>query len=405
LVSDQPEIVSVISLINMITKSIKKNLPELKAFLSLSMPQFVYRIRRFKDIPVFCFHSAHYEQLKKILEFLKENRYQTLNSEELAQRLHDPNYKNNGRDIVLTFDDGMGTVWSVAMPLLEEYRQKIVLFVLPGLTPEGKPGKTVADNLDEDNRELVLNRDYLGEPLCNWSELEAMHKSGLVDIQSHGMYHMLVSTSNRIVEFIHPDFNTNLYGNIHIPGYNIKGDSNGLCRDFVLGHPVYESAPRLRGVPRYKDKTELRLMCAEHVAKNGGKGFFSNNHWREELNALVAEIVPSDQFESEEEVEREMRFELTESKRMLEDRLGKAVSHFCFPWFDYCPKSAELAKQAGYETLHVGLEDKTSGLSKDRYPTLIKRMQEEYTLNLPGKGGISLLGVFKQKLNKKGAAL
>ena len=108
-------------------KSIQKNLPELTAFFSGRMPAYIYGRKKFPDIPVFCFHSARYPFFEQQLQFLKKNNYTTLNADEFLERLRDKNYKNNGKEMVLTFDDGLASVWSVAFPLLQKYNFKIII--------------------------------------------------------------------------------------------------------------------------------------------------------------------------------------------------------------------------------------------------------------------------------------
>lgn len=47
------------------------------------------------------------------------------------------------------------------------------------------------------------------------------------------------------------------------------------------------------------------------------------------------------------------RWELVESKRILEERLGEPVRHFCFPHGSYGVAAGRLAQEAGYESFFV----------------------------------------------------
>ncbi|MBW2543709.1 MAG: polysaccharide deacetylase family protein, partial [Deltaproteobacteria bacterium] len=262
-------------------KSIQKNLPEAIAFATGRMPSFIYGFRHFKDIPVFCFHSARYPLFEQQLLFLKRNGYRTLSADELYERRCDKNYRNDGSEIVLTFDDGLASVWTVAFPLLQKYETRIVSFILPGLIDdESEIGATIAD-VGEGDRADLANRDFGDQPLCNWREIDRMHESGLVDFQSHGMYHELIGVSPKIVDFVHTNFDLNQYGNIHVPIYATA--QSRRSRERVLGHPIYESAPRFTGQPRYFDPPALRDACAAFVAANGGVQFFAKKHWRAAL--------------------------------------------------------------------------------------------------------------------------
>jgi len=156
-----------------INRSFNKNKAEAWALVSGKMPSFVYGKKRFSDIPVFCFHSARYPLFEEQLKFLTENGYKTLTADELYERLTDKNYKNNGKEIAITFDDGMASVWTVAYPLLKHYKQKIISFILPGLIPETKgTGKTIDDAQSVEEKKTLALRDYRVDPLCNWNEIQ-----------------------------------------------------------------------------------------------------------------------------------------------------------------------------------------------------------------------------------------
>ena len=384
-------------------QSYLKNRAELGALLTGRMPDFVYGARRFRDIPVFCFHSARYPEFEHQLHFLKRNGYRTLDATELHERLCDTRYRNDGKEIVLTFDDGMASVWTVAYPLLQKYEFKIISFILPGLIEAGDaPGETI-DDVDMDDRETLARRDYSSAPLCNWREIEVMHGSGLVDFQSHGMYHALVAVSSHIVDFINPDFDAYHYGNIHVPVY--RDEAGRESREAVLGHPVYESRPRLSGHRRYLDPYGLRAKCADYVERRGGRDFFKKPTWRAELRQLAEQYCRTGgagDYETEQEMRQAMSEELSFSKRKLAERLGKEVTHFCFPWFAACEQSMHMACEAGYRSVHLGASDGFRRRQGVAYPLAVHRLQEEYLMALPGVGRRSLAAVLLAKARRRG---
>lgn len=387
-----------------IKKTFEKNKSEGLALITGQMPKFVYGIRDFKDIPVFCFHSAQYPLFEKQLQFLNESGYKTLTANELYERCIDKNYKNNGKEIVITFDDGMASVWTVAYPLLKKYEHKIISFILPGLMKEGVGvGATIDDVVSEQDKMDLSNRDYNNEPLCNWHEVKAMHESGLVDFQSHGMSHALISISAKIVDFVHPDFDAYHYANIHIPVY-CDADGNDR-REKVLGHPVYQYAPRLSGKARYFDPIELRQACAAYVVGRGGEQFFLQPDWRHKLEKFVFDYQTNNSekcgnYETSEQTQAAIEAELVISKRCIEEKLNKEVTHFCFPWFIGSDKSAEMLSNVGYRSAHMGA---TNGFLQNagmKYPLFINRLQEEYLQALPGSGRRSLLHVLASKISR-----
>jgi len=385
-----------------IQKSINKNKLEAIALVTGKMPSFIYGKKNFKDIPVFCFHSAQYPLFENQLQFLCMNGYKTLTADELYERRSDKYYRNNGKEIALTFDDGMASVWTTAYPLLQKYEKKIISFILPGLMTEGGGvGLTIDDVKSEEEKIYLSNRDYSDKPLCSWQEVIKMHESGLVDFQSHGMNHALISTSNKIVDFIHPGFDAYHYGNIHIPMYR---DAEGHdSRKKVLGHPVYEHAPRLVDKKRYLDPVGLRDACARFVAEQGGENFFVQHNWRNRLEQIICDykINYSDKYndyESSECMRLAQENELSASKRIIEDKLNKCVNHFCFPWFAASIQSAALAKECGYQDIHLGEVQGFRMPNKNKIPVTVSRVQEEYIYCLPGIGRRTLYSIWGSKI-------
>lgn len=378
-----------------IANTIRKNWPELRALMTGGMPQFVYGKKNFTDIPVFCFHEALSPELEQQLEFLQLNGYRTLDGADLMRRLSDPQYRNDGKDIVLTFDDGLASVWHIGFPLFRKYECKIILFVVAGLVPKAEACREVHDDdCSGDFRE--------GASLCTWPELESMHRSGIVDIQSHGMAHALISTSNDIEGFISPSFDPYNFGNIHVPLYRNRHGQDD--RTPLLGHPIYKHDSRLSPKRRYLDPIEVRLASESYVAARGGKTFFNRHSWASELRACIRSLPASakeGQFETSHERMLAIRTELVNSKRELEDRLhGKSVKHFCFPWFRTSEESILCAGEAGYQVIHVGAGPR-SHMGQTGHSQVINRIQQEYVLCLPGKGRSNLLSIPASKMRAR----
>jgi hypothetical protein len=63
---------------------------------------------------------------------------------------------------------------------------------------------------------------------------------------------------------------------------------------------------------------------------------------------------------------------------------GKAVRHFCYPWFDGCELASRLAAEAGYRTVHGGIGVRSR--HRTATPLPVQRVSEEYLFRLPGEG-------------------
>ncbi|MFX0208428.1 MAG: polysaccharide deacetylase family protein, partial [Candidatus Hodarchaeota archaeon] len=234
-------------------KSYERNLPEFLAYRKRLYPDFVFdrQARPLKnEIPVFTFHSVEPIRFERQLQFLATNNYRTLSADEfyriIIQKQPIPE-----KAIVLTFDDGLGSLWSVGYPLLKKYGFTAVCFIVPGCTVYVK---NYFPNLYDHwngkaSLQEVLCRELTSIPFCTWQEIETMHQSGVVDFQSHTMYHNLEFTSSTIVDYIHPTFPT-WYHNFRVPLFSVDGIDN-IERKAELGTPIYSFKPRMAGERRY----------------------------------------------------------------------------------------------------------------------------------------------------------
>jgi peptidoglycan/xylan/chitin deacetylase (PgdA/CDA1 family) len=385
-------------------RSIRKNWPEIKASLSGRMPAFVYGLSSVKGIPVFCFHDADPDLLRSQLEFLRANKYRFLTGDEFCERLADAGYRNTNREILLTFDDGLLSVWEHGFPLLQEFEAKAVLFVVAELVPDSD--QTLAgDNVVNPDSE-VSARQIL--ELCTWAKLLQMEQSGLVDVQSHSCLHARVSATPQIVDFVGPDFPLGAFGTVQayectrIPLY--RTGSGVATRRAVLGHPVYENSSVFSVDAYLADDGEVRERCADYVRRNGGADFFVRPGWRRELLAIASDVggaTRSDpQFSSSLSL---MHRELSASKRLIEAKLGKQVKHFCYPWFQFNDSSLRIAQECGYEAAYVG----PVASHPRRHGSgiwLVPRLHHEYVFRLPGAGrrGLAHLVQLKRSIAAKG---
>jgi hypothetical protein len=381
--------------------SLIKNAPEIQAFLTGNMPSFVTHAngRAADRVPVFFFHDVEPDRFEAQLRYLRSNGYRTVDADQLEASLRRPGTQDHGRDVALTFDDATWTFWAYAFPLLRRHQARAILFAIPGIVPDDP---TSYPNLED----LWAGRCSAAEiearakvqPLCTWRELRALHESGAVDIQSHSLTHALVPVSSRIADFVHPGFAADAYANANLP-LGSSDDPRQPRRRLRLGAPVFEAAPRLSGRPRFLEAPELSQALIDHVAARGGARFFERTSWRREL-AAVLDAWPADRrgrFETPQQTREAIRHELALSKEILESRLpGKTIRHFCYPWFDGCGLADQLAAQAGYRTVHGGVDVRSKGGSA--MPLRVQRISEEYLFRLPGEGRGGIVPVWLNRM-------
>src|SRR5260221_5250657 len=75
------------------------------------------------DVPVFVFHSLEADSFERKLRYLSENGYLTLSAEQYFNALMRASPVPD-RAVVLTFDDGRGSLWTVGLPLMRRFGMK-----------------------------------------------------------------------------------------------------------------------------------------------------------------------------------------------------------------------------------------------------------------------------------------
>jgi peptidoglycan/xylan/chitin deacetylase (PgdA/CDA1 family) len=124
-----------------------------------------------QTVTVLCYHrlattaskmAVLPEQFEAQLDWLASQRYRVIRLPELAEFLAGRKQLPQ-RSVVITFDDGYESVFRYALPLLRKHGFPATLFMYT---------------------DFIGARDALG-----WPQLEALARSGLVDIQAHSKTH------------------------------------------------------------------------------------------------------------------------------------------------------------------------------------------------------------------------
>jgi hypothetical protein len=152
------------------------------------------------------------------------------------------------------------------------------------------------------------------------------------------MTHTWYPVSPRVVDFHHPgdgyywlDWNA-APGNK--PFYLLDPDKSSV----EYGAPVYEHAKSLAAT-RYFPSPDETAFLQSFVRDNGGVPLFESAGWREKLFGALDNFrtnnPPPERYESAEERVERIRYELVESKRQIEGRLGVEVDYFIWPGGGY----------------------------------------------------------------------
>ena len=140
------------------------------------------------DVPVFVFHSLEPDSFGRKLHYLADNGYQTLSSSEYLEVLAGAQPAPE-RAVVLTFDDGRGSLWTVGQPLLERHRMKGIVFVVPGrVASRAGPRPPAGD-----------------DAFLSWEEIAVLARKGRLEFQSHTQRHARIHTAPEVVGFLTPE--------------------------------------------------------------------------------------------------------------------------------------------------------------------------------------------------------
>ena len=127
-------------------------------------------------VPVFVFHSLEKERFAGQLAFLADNGYVTLGADQYLAILEGRESAPE-RAVLLTFDDGRGSLWTVGGPLLRRHGMRGVVFLVPGRMESrpGPPGPTWDDVESGRAEASVVQARESGEgALLSWEETAAL---------------------------------------------------------------------------------------------------------------------------------------------------------------------------------------------------------------------------------------
>lgn len=290
------------------------------------------------EIPVFSYHNAIAASLDRDLAFLAANGYRTITASELVDALTGAAEPPDNA-VALTFDDGLVSVKTVGLPLLERYDARATAFVITGLVPEGR-----ADPGGPDDGAAVLG----------WDDLAALRDSGRMEIGSHGHRHNPVHVGAEQGAPPNLADYPRLY-DVPVP-YAEPCDGDMIRR--LAGRPSRPSAP---------------LLAAEQVIIDG-----------EPVDA--APLAATD---------------LQSSAGALHRHLGVERFHLSLPYGRAREAVVELARTAGFESVFWSRRDDRAANRPGDDPYRIVRQKHDFVRRLPGSGRRSRLGVLATKVKRR----
>jgi peptidoglycan/xylan/chitin deacetylase (PgdA/CDA1 family) len=351
-------------------------------------------------VPVFVFHSLEADSFSRKLQYLSDNDYVTLSASEYFQFLMGTRPAPLNA-VVLTFDDGRGSLWTVGQPFLRRFGMKGIVFLVPGRIAS-RPGALEPTWDDVQARrqtpEAITDREKGEGALLSWEEIEALSRSGVFDFQSHTLTHARIHAAPRVAGFLTPEMRHG-YAAMDVPLIEVDGQDR-FASEVPLGTPLLVSDPRTSESLRFHEDPAIRRDCVAAVAAEG-EGFFARRDWPARLRGLVGRRPIPGRWEGPTQREAALRREMADAKRMIEERTSQAVMHLCYPWHAAGPTARRLAREAGYRTAFVGKVRGTPITLSGGDAMDIARIGEDYVELLPGKGRADLSSILRRKWERR----
>jgi peptidoglycan/xylan/chitin deacetylase (PgdA/CDA1 family) len=265
------------------------------------------------------------------------------------------------KPVVLTFDDGYLDNWVYVYPALKRYGHRAVVWMTTDFID---PAKEPRPNEDDLRSGRVSEGELRCDGFLSFAEMRAMEAGGHVEIQSHTCTHTWFPSGPGIVDYHRPAgfegyspepwLSWNAF-----PEKKHEYMSRNFERDVPYGAPIYENRRALSG-KRYFPGDETAAALIGHVKRNGGPAFFERSGWRGELDAVSRENPgQAGRMETDAEYEDRVRGELVDSKRILEEGLGKKIDFLCWPGGGRNETTIRIAAETGYLATTTHYQDKS----------------------------------------------
>ena len=362
---------------------------EVRSLVSRHYPSFVYSPTPApltgREAPAFMFHTIRSDEFEAQLRFLSANGYHTPTLDEFHRFLVGQ-APLPASSVLLTFDDVERGLLTRGVPLLRKYGFRCAAFLAPGRIAEEQPRTTT------------------GKAWPSWQDVREMVDSGVVDVGSHTLSHASVFVGDRLTGFVHPGVFVDGLG---LDNPMVRRDGSDVFLD-QLGAPLFPIASRLGEQIRFFDDESVRRKCVRFVAEQGGEAFFRESTWRERLTDKWRSLSSGLDKHSHQETAAEQReailYEMTESRRLLEQKIGRPVLDFAYPWTIGSNLAIELSRTAGYRTNFWG---PLHGVRINQFgqdPFRVARIKADYLFRLPGKGRKTLMDILMFKVRRRRAS-
>lgn len=303
------------------------------------------------------------------LAWLKQHHYQAIFLDDWF-RVRIGHKSATGKEVCLSFDDGLLDNWVYAWPVAKKYGVKFTIFVSPEcIEPRSIVRPTLEDVWNGQCKEDEL--EALG--YLSWDELKIMQESGIVDVQSHTMTHAKYTSSTHLRGFYYGGFS----------GYHPILNAHPELRATYMRDPDFEKRLPL-GTPLFEEtsavvarKHFISADFSKEVSELANRHQPQNETERPEYEKAVRQLTDEyaragkllESMEKDEDFRARLHYEIVDSKRIIEEKLGKPVQFLCWPHGDNSTAAHTLAREAGYAATTSGKMTREQN-NTDRIPRI-----------------------------------
>jgi peptidoglycan/xylan/chitin deacetylase (PgdA/CDA1 family) len=294
-------------------------------------------------------HELHV--FEAALNFLVENNYKVITLEEAFEN----NWLFKEKTACLTFDDGFADFFIYAYPLLKKYKMHGTLFVSTEFVEDYR--NSILPTMEDywSGKKTLSEIEYWG--YVNWEEMRIMEESGWVGIESHTATHMKYPYKAELKDIHRPGSNS-LYpiGQIYPELKTRYIRDADFEKKLPYGYPFFLERSAVVTRIHYPNKDLVNEITAYFKSWdwsnfNKAKALIKAN---EILDKYKIQNNVFERVESDEEMASRLKYEIVESKQILEEKLGHSLKFLCWPHGDNDENSHRIAMEAGFSATTLG---------------------------------------------------
>lgn len=290
------------------------------------------------------FLSDSVKSFENTLKKLKKKGYESISLQELYDlKINKTN--DNKKRVIINFDDGFLDNYTIAYPLLKKYGMKATVYISPDFVDKREIVRPLTYEKLMRGEEISLEENW---GYMSWDELRIIDQSGVIDVQNHAYTHTWYYSSPTLKDVhYHNSPYYWLWWNKY-PERKPEWLTKYNEKEIEYGFPVFEYSKSLSShvfipynqvvdyiIQKYNETTittkDERMKFIEDI--------------RNELSEKYGELG---RFETNEEFLKRIEYELMESKRICEEKLGKIMNFLAWPGGAVSDEAKTVAQKAGF---------------------------------------------------------